>query len=148
VGQHGKLFRMVKLRSMRQDAEVGTGAVFAAKNDDRITRFGHFLRKTRLDEVPQLWNILRGDMSLVGPRAEREAFGQVLNEKYLYFGLRSSVKPGLTGWAQTRFGYVNDFEAYEQKISLDLYYLMHRSVMMDLMILLQTVKTVLHFRGM
>lgn len=148
VGRHGKPFRMVKLRSMRQDAEVGTGAVFAAKNDDRITRFGHFIRKTRLDEVPQLWNILCGDMSLVGPRAERETFGQVLGDKYRYFGLRSSVKPGLTGWAQTRFGYVNDFEAYEQKISLDLYYLRHRSVWMDLMILMQTVKTVLHFRGM
>lgn len=148
VGRNGETFYMVKLRSMRQDAEAGTGAVFAAKNDDRITRFGRFIRKTRLDELPQLWNILCGDMSLVGPRAERDAFGQVLSEKYPYFSLRSSVKPGLTGWAQTRFGYVNDFEAYEQKISLDLYYLMHRSTMMDLGILLHTVKTVLHFRGL
>lgn len=148
LGLHGKLFKMVKLRSMLQDAETKTGAVFASKNDSRITSFGHFIRKTRLDEVPQLWNILRGEMSLVGPRAEREAFYEVLDEKYAYFGMRSSVKPGLTGWAQTRFGYVNDFEAYEQKISLDLYYLIHRSTLLDLLILVQTFKTVLHFRGM
>jgi lipopolysaccharide/colanic/teichoic acid biosynthesis glycosyltransferase len=106
------------------------------------------IRRTRLDEFPQLWNILRGDMTLVGPRAERPEFGDSLNDHYAYYRLRSSVKPGLTGWAQTRLGYVSDVNAYEEKLALDFYYLKHRSVSMDLLILWQTVKTVLLARGM
>jgi len=149
VGRGDKPFVMFKLRSMRVDADVDAGAAFAAttRDDPRITRVGHFIRRTRLDELPQLWNILRGEMTLVGPRAERPEFAESLSERYDYYRLRSSVKPGLTGWAQTRFGYVSDVDAYEEKLALDLYYLKHRSLSMDLLILWQTVKTVIMFRG-
>jgi lipopolysaccharide/colanic/teichoic acid biosynthesis glycosyltransferase len=121
--------------------------VFTATDDERITRVGRFIRRTRLDEFPQLWNILRGDMTLVGPRAERPEFYDSLGERYVYYRLRSSVKPGLTGWAQTRFGYVSDVDAYEEKLALDFYYLKHRSVPMDVVILWNTIKTVLLARG-
>jgi exopolysaccharide biosynthesis polyprenyl glycosylphosphotransferase len=147
-GRGDKPFMMYKLRSMCEGAEAETGAVFTAFGDDRITRVGQFIRQTRLDEVPQLWNIFRGDMSLVGPRAERPEFVEALSERYSYYRVRSSVKPGLTGWAQTRFGYVNDVDAYEEKLALDLYYLKYRSLTMDVLILWQTIKTVLLFRGM
>jgi exopolysaccharide biosynthesis polyprenyl glycosylphosphotransferase len=148
LGKDDKPFMMNKLRSMRRDAESKSGAVFTSDNDDRITRTGYFIRRTRLDELPQLWNVLRGDMSLVGPRAERPEFVEVLSDRYPYYGLRTSVRPGVTGWAQTRYGYVNSVEGYEDKLALDLYYLKHRSFLFDLTILAQTVKTVLHFRGM
>jgi lipopolysaccharide/colanic/teichoic acid biosynthesis glycosyltransferase len=139
---------MNKLRSMRKDAESECGAVFTSDDDDRITRIGYFIRQTRLDELPQIWNVLRGDMSLVGPRAERPEFVEILTDSYPYYGLRTSVRPGITGWAQTRYGYVNNVEAYEDKLALDLYYLKYRSFLLDLTILAQTVRTVLHFRGM
>ena len=148
LGKDDKPFMMNKLRSMRIDAESESGAVFTADVDDRITRTGYLTRRTRLDELPQLWNVLRGDMSLVGPRAERPEFVEILSESYPYFSLRTSVRPGVTGWAQTRYGYVNSVEGYEDKLALDLYYLKHRSFLLDLTILAQTVKTVLHFRGM
>lgn len=148
LGKDDKPFMINKLRSMRIDAEAASGAVFASDVDDRITRTGYLTRRTRLDELPQLWNVLRGDMSLVGPRAERPEFVEILSESYPYFGLRTSVRPGLTGWAQTRYGYVNSVQAYEDKLSLDLYYLKNRSFLLDLTILVQTIKTVLHFRGM
>jgi lipopolysaccharide/colanic/teichoic acid biosynthesis glycosyltransferase len=148
LGINDKPFMMNKLRSMRKDAESESGAVFTSDVDDRITRVGHFTRRTRLDELPQLWNVLRGEMSLVGPRAERPEFAELLLDQYPLYGLRTSVRPGVTGWAQTRFGYVNSFEAYEEKLALDLYYLKHRSIPLDLMILLQTVKTVLFFKGL
>jgi exopolysaccharide biosynthesis polyprenyl glycosylphosphotransferase len=148
LGLGNQRFVMYKLRSMRENAEAETGAVFTAEGDERITRVGHFIRRTRLDEFPQLWNILRGEMTLVGPRAERPEFFDSLGERYVYYRLRSSVKPGLTGWAQTRYGYVNDVSAYEEKLALDLYYLKHRSLTMDLVILWNTIKTVLLARGM
>jgi lipopolysaccharide/colanic/teichoic acid biosynthesis glycosyltransferase len=148
LGKDDKPFMMNKLRSMRRDAESESGAVFTSDDDDRITRIGYFIRQTRLDELPQIWNVLRGEMSLVGPRAERPEFVEILSDSYPYYGLRTSVRPGVTGWAQTRYGYVNNVEAYEDKLALDLYYLKYRSFLLDLTILAQTVRTVLHFRGM
>jgi exopolysaccharide biosynthesis polyprenyl glycosylphosphotransferase len=148
LGRRNENFVMLKLRSMRADAEAETGAIFTAHGDERITRVGQFIRRTRLDEFPQLWNILKGEMSLVGPRAERPEFVESLGERYVYYRLRSSVKPGLTGWAQTRHGYVNDVDGYEEKLALDLYYLKHRSLTMDLLILWQTVKIMVLARGM
>jgi exopolysaccharide biosynthesis polyprenyl glycosylphosphotransferase len=148
LGQDNKPFMMNKLRSMCENAESKSGAVFTADNDDRITRVGYLIRRTRLDELPQLWNVLMGDMSLVGPRAERPEFAEMLSEAYPYYSYRTTVRPGVTGWAQTRYGYVNSVEGYEEKLALDLYYLKYRSIVLDLVILAQTIKTVLHFRGM
>lgn len=147
VGLHGRSFPLLKLRTMRVDAEAA-GPVFTADRDPRITRVGHFLRKTRLDEVPQFWNILVGDMSVVGPRPERPEFMDLLNARYPLFGLRTARKPGLTGWAQVRHGYVNEIEDFESKLGLDLYYVMRRSLFLDLVILFHTVKTVVLFRGL
>jgi exopolysaccharide biosynthesis polyprenyl glycosylphosphotransferase len=147
LGQDGRPFRLWKLRSMKRDAEAGSGPTFASEYDDRITRVGRFLRKTRLDELPQLLNVIRGDMSLVGPRPERPEFVEELNAKYPYFKLRIALKPGITGWAQIRGGYVGDVEGFEEKLSLDLFYMKRRSVAMDLLILWQTVKTVTLLRG-
>jgi exopolysaccharide biosynthesis polyprenyl glycosylphosphotransferase len=147
VGQRGRVFRVCKLRSMRHRAEDETGAVFSRENDDRITRVGRFLRKTRFDELPQLWNVLVGDMSLVGPRPERPEFIDALSERYPYFRLRSALKPGLTGWAQIRHGYVNDMDGFEEKLALDLYYMKHRSFTMDLLILWHTAKTMVLLHG-
>ena len=146
VGRGGECFASLKLRTMRVDAE-SEGPVWASADDDRITRTGQFLRRSRLDEVPQLWNVLRGDMSFVGPRPERPEFVRALAERYPYFPLRSSVKPGLTGWAQIRQGYVNEIDAFEEKLALDLYYMKYRSFGMDLMILWRTVKTVVLLEG-
>lgn len=148
LGKGNKPFMMIKLRSMCENAESKSGAVFTSNNDDRITRVGYFIRRTRLDELPQLWNVLVGDMSLVGPRAERPEFAELLHETYPYYAYRTSVRPGITGWAQTRFGYVNSLEGYEEKLALDLYYLKYRGIVLDLVILAQTIKTVLQFRGM
>ncbi len=148
LGKDDKTFMMYKLRSMREDAESASGAVFTSEDDDRITGTGYFIRRVRLDELPQLWNVLRGEMSLVGPRAERPEFAEMLSEHYRYYCYRTSVLPGITGWAQTRYGYVNNVEAYEEKLALDLYYLKYRNTFLDLTILAQTIKTVLHFRGL
>lgn len=148
VGKGDKSFRIVKLRSMYQDAEATTGPVFANQQDDRITKVGRFLRKSRLDEVPQLWNVLRGEMSLVGPRPERPEFVEMISDRYPHFRLRSAVKPGVTGWAQVRYGYVNEVDGFLEKLSYDLYYMKYRSVGMNLLILWQTVKTVVLFRGL
>jgi sugar transferase (PEP-CTERM system associated) len=147
VGLYGRSFQLVKLRTMKLDAEE-KGPAFTAERDPRITRVGRFLRKTRLDEVPQFWNILRGDMSIVGPRPERPEFMDLLNARYPMFGLRTARKPGLTGWAQVRHGYVNEIEEFESKLGLDLYYVMRRSLFLDLVILFHTVKTVVLFRGL
>ena len=148
VGRDGQPFRVVKLRTMRVDAEKASGPPFATQQDPRVTRVGRFLRMTRLDEVPQYWNVLVGDMSIVGPRPERPEFMDTLAERYPLFRLRLAQKPGLTGWAQVRFGYTSDIEEFETKLGLDLYYLKHRSLFFDILIILQTVKTVLLFRGM
>ena len=147
VGLNGRSFDVIKLRSMNHRAESDTGPVLATREDGRITRVGRVLRKTRLDEAPQLWNVLRGEMSLVGPRPERPELIRELSERYPYFALRSTLKPGLTGWAQIRHGYVSELEAFEHKLALDLYYMKYRSIAMDLGIMWRTLKTVVLLEG-
>ena len=147
VGRHGRLFTVHKFRSMRQDAERDTGAVWASSTDSRITPVGKFLRRTRLDELPQLWNVLTGDMSLVGPRPERPEFVSKLEETIPYYGLRHTIRPGLTGWAQIRYTYGASIEDALEKLQYDLFYIKHLAIAFDLVILIQTVKTVLLRRG-
>jgi sugar transferase (PEP-CTERM system associated) len=147
VGLNGQPFTVHKFRTMRVDAEAGTGPVWAAKNDDRITPLGRFLRRTRLDELPQLWNVLKGDMSLVGPRPERPTFVEHLTETIPFYGQRHVVKPGLTGWAQIRYTYGASVEDAVEKLQYDLYYIKNMSLALDLVILLETMKTVVLRRG-
>ncbi len=146
VGLHGRSYRLWKLRSMRVDAERG-GAVWARQNDDRVTRVGRFIRKTRADELPQLYNVLRGDMSLVGPRPERPVFVEQLKQQIPFYGLRELVKPGVTGWAQIRYPYGASVEDARNKLELDLYYVKNGSLFLDLAILFHTVRHVLMGRG-
>ena len=141
------MFTVYKFRTMRQDAEAQTGAVWAGKNDPRVTRVGRIMRKSRLDEIPQLWNVLKGDMGFVGPRPERPEFVQWLAEKIPYYNLRHIIRPGLTGWAQVRYQYGATLEETKQKLEYDLYYIKHMSLGLDMLILLETVKTVLFRRG-
>lgn len=138
VGIHGKNFNIIKLRSMRNDAEKD-GAQWAVKNDPRVTRIGIFIRKTRIDEIPQLINVLKGEMSLIGPRPERPIFTKKFSDEIPGFEKRLSVKPGLTGWAQVNGGY--DITPYE-KLLLDLYYIQRISFVLDMKILLKTIKVV------
>jgi exopolysaccharide biosynthesis polyprenyl glycosylphosphotransferase len=147
VGQRGKPFRIAKLRSMREDAEAECGPVWTRDDDDRVTRVGKYLRMTRIDEIPQLWNVLKGEMSLVGPRPERPEFVESLSVRYPYFALRDALKPGITGWAQIHRGYVNEVEGFEEKLALDIYYMKYRSTLMDLLILWKTAKTVVLMSG-
>jgi len=147
VGQGGRVFTVHKFRSMRQDAEAGTGAVWAQSKDPRITPIGTFLRRTRLDELPQLWNVLVGDMSMVGPRPERPEFVCQLTEKIPFYGLRHSVRPGVTGWAQVRYTYGASIEDAMEKLQYDLFYIKHMTVAFDLYVLFSTVKTVVLRRG-
>jgi sugar transferase (PEP-CTERM system associated) len=146
VGFRGQPFTIYKFRTMRQDAEAH-GAVWATRNDDRITRVGRFLRKTRLDEIPQLWNVLRGDMGFVGPRPERPEFVQWLSREIPYYDLRHMIRPGLTGWAQVRYQYGATLEETRHKLEYDLYYLKHLSLGLDLLILFETIKIVFLRRG-
>ena len=146
VGLDGKPFDVIKFRSMRTDAEAA-GAVWATDNDPRITRIGAFIRKTRIDELPQLMNVLRGEMSFVGPRPERPVFVGELAEKLPYYNERHKVKPGLTGWAQLCYPYGASVEDSKQKLQYDLYYLKNHSFLLDLIILLQTVEVVLVGEG-
>jgi sugar transferase (PEP-CTERM system associated) len=147
VGQNGRMFTVHKLRSMCVDAEAKTGAVWASARDARVTPIGSFLRRARLDEVPQLWNVLCGEMSLVGPRPERPEFVSQLTEKIPFYGLRHSVRPGLTGWAQVRYTYGASAEDALEKLQYDLFYIKHLTVAFDLLVLFETVKTVLLRRG-
>lgn len=147
VGEGGRGFNLVKFRSMRTDAEKDGEARWAAKNDDRITRVGRFIRATRLDELPQLFNVLRGDMSFVGPRPERPQFVDQLNQEIRYYNVRHSVKPGLTGWAQLRYAYGASVRDAEEKLTFDLFYVKNHGLIFDLMILLQTVEVVMFRRG-
>jgi sugar transferase (PEP-CTERM system associated) len=148
VGQKGDTFTLYKLRTMKQDAEKETGPVWAsADRDPRITRVGRFLRKSRFDELPQLFNVLRGEMSFVGPRPERPHFVDDLRKTIPYYDERHSVKPGITGWAQVRLGYGSSVEEMEAKLRYDLYYIKHMSPWLDLMILLDTAKVILFGRG-
>lgn len=147
IGKGGKVFSIIKFRSMVADAEKYTGAVWAAEKDPRITPLGHFLRKTRLDEVPQFWNILKGDMSLIGPRPERPHFVVQLAQQLPYYRARHAVKPGLTGWAQVKYRYTSSLEDSLVKLQYDLYYIKRQSLFVDIQILLHTVGVVLGFKG-
>jgi sugar transferase (PEP-CTERM system associated) len=146
VGENGRVFTLYKFRSMRQDAEQGT-PLWARAVDDRVTRVGSFIRKTRLDELPQLWNVLRGDMSFVGPRPERPFFVAQLAAQIPFYEQRHAVKPGITGWAQVKYHYGASLEDSYEKLRYDLYYVKHMSVPFDLTILFDTVKVVLFAKG-
>jgi len=146
VGHHGKTFKIVKLRSMIPNAEK-SGAVWAQKNDKRITAFGKFLRNTRFDEIPQFYNIIKGDMSLIGPRPERPKFVNELEENIPFYAIRHVVRPGLTGWSQVNYPYASTMEEQETKLRYDLYYIKERSSFLDFKILIKTVTTVLFFKG-
>lgn len=147
VGAKEKQFVLYKFRTMRQDAEDNTGAVWAEKNDSRITTIGSFLRKTRLDEIPQLYNVLKGDMSFVGPRPERPEFVGKLKEIIPYYSERHCVKPGITGWAQVKYSYGSSVEDAIEKLRYDLFYIKHISFFVDLLIVLETIQVVLFGRG-
>jgi sugar transferase (PEP-CTERM system associated) len=146
VGMGGRNFTVYKFRTMRTDAEAA-GAKWATKNDPRVTKVGMLMRKTRLDEVPQLWNVLRGDMGFVGPRPERPEFVPWLSEQIPYFDLRHMIRPGLTGWAQVRYGYGATLAETREKLEFDLYYIKHMSLGLDLLIMFETVKTIIRRRG-
>lgn len=142
VGQFGRIFRIYKFRTMAIDAEKETGPVWSGQEDGRITRFGAFLRAFRLDELPQLWNILKADMSLVGPRPERPEIVKELEQKIPFYAERENVVPGLTGWAQIRYPYGNSIEDSARKLEYDLYYMKYLSLSLDLQILLSTLRIV------
>lgn len=146
LGENEKPFLLFKFRSMRTDAEKD-GPVWAAKDDDRVTKVGAFIRKTRLDEIPQLINIFKGDMSFVGPRPERKYFVDQLKEEIPFYDQRFSVKPGVTGWAQVRFPYGASVEDAKEKLQYELYYIKYLSPVFDLLIILETIKVVLFGRG-
>ncbi len=147
VGLDGEVFTLYKFRSMNADAEARTGAVWAKKDDPRVTGIGRWLRKLRIDELPQLWNVLRGEMSIVGPRPERPEFVKVLAEKIPYYRQRHCVKPGITGWAQINHKYGDTIEDTVTKLEYDLYYIKHLSVALDIYIIFHTLKTMLRLRG-
>jgi sugar transferase (PEP-CTERM system associated) len=147
VGHHGRVFHVHKFRSMRTDAETATGAIWAAPNDDRVTPIGRFLRRARLDELPQLWNVLCGHMSIVGPRPERPEFVSQLTQDIPFYGQRHTVRPGLTGWAQVRYTYGASIEDAMEKLQYDLFYIKNMSLALDFFVIVKTVKTVLMQRG-
>ena len=147
VGENGRVFTVYKFRSMRTDAERAGQPVWARDKDDRITRVGRFIRATRLDELPQLWNVMRGDMSFVGPRPERPFFVEQLARDIPFYVQRHSVKPGITGWAQVKYQYGSSIEDATEKLRYDLYYIKHLSIFFDLTIVLDTVKVILFGKG-
>ena len=147
MGKGGGSFAVIKFRSMVVDAEKATGAVWSSNGDSRITRVGNLLRKTRLDELPQILNVLKGEMSMVGPRPERPNFVGRLGLELPVYRARHAVKPGITGWAQIRYHYGNSVEDSRVKLEYDLYYVKHASLYLDVLILLQTVPTMLRFKG-
>jgi len=147
VGLAGRVFNLIKFRSMRINAEADGMPQWAALNDSRVTKVGRILRRTRIDELPQIFNILKGDMSFVGPRPERAYFVDQFSERIPFYGARHSVKPGLTGWAQVRFAYSASIEDGAKKLQYDLYYVKNHTLILDVMILLATVKVVLMAQG-
>ncbi|MGA9977133.1 MAG: TIGR03013 family XrtA/PEP-CTERM system glycosyltransferase [Candidatus Sulfotelmatobacter sp.] len=147
VGKGNKVFDCYKFRTMRQDAEADTGATWALDDDPRITRVGKFLRMSRLDEIPQLWCVLKGDMHFVGPRPERPEFVEWLNKEIPYYYVRHMVRPGITGWAQVKYKYGNTVEDAREKLQYDLFYIKNASYLLDLWIMFQTVKIVILGRG-
>lgn len=147
IGKMGQPFRIWKFRTMRQDAEVAGKPQWATQDDPRITKIGKFLRAARIDELPQIWNVLRGDMSLIGPRPERPEFVEELVRQMPYYALRHLTRPGLTGWAQVKFPYAGTLEDNLKKLQYDLYYIKHRSLLTDIAILLKTIGIVLRRQG-
>jgi len=147
VGKAGRTFDVIKFRTMRADAEAIGGPQWAGNNDPRVTRIGRFLRSSRLDEIPQLWCVLKGEMAFVGPRPERPEFVEWLSKEIPYYGMRHMVRPGLTGWAQVKYKYGSTVEDAREKLQYDLFYIKNASIGLDLLIMFQTVKTVLLKRG-
>jgi len=147
VGLDGALFTLYKFRSMRSDAEAETGAVWAQKDDPRVTRVGRVIRRLRLDELPQLYNVLKGEMSIVGPRPERPEFVKALDQQIPYYRQRHCVRPGITGWAQINYKYGDSMEDTLTKLEYDLYYIKNMSLMLDNYILFHTLKAMLLSRG-
>jgi len=147
VGKNGAVFNCYKFRTMRADAEADSGPTWASDSDPRITSIGHFLRAVRLDEIPQLWNVLRGDMNFVGPRPERPEFETSLANEIPYYYLRRVIRPGITGWAQINCGYGASVEQSKEKMRYDLYYIKNMSLTLDLLITFQTIKTVIFGKG-
>jgi lipopolysaccharide/colanic/teichoic acid biosynthesis glycosyltransferase len=147
VGQHGRPFTMYKFRTMRADAEAASGPVWAKADDPRYTAVGRWLRKTRLDEVPQFWNVFRGDMSLVGPRPERPYFVERLAREIPLYSRRHRVKPGITGWAQVKWKYDTSLDDVRQKVKYDLFYIENMSLSRDFQILFRTITTALRGEG-
>ena len=147
VGKGGRNFNVVKFRTMRVDAEALSGPQWAGDNDPRVTRVGRFLRSSRLDEIPQLWCVLKGDMAFVGPRPERPEFVEWLSREIPYYSVRHMVRPGLTGWAQVKYKYGSTVEDAREKLQYDLFYIKNASIGLDLVIMFQTIKTVLLSRG-
>jgi len=147
IGKAGHVFKVVKFRTMRQDAEAANGPQWADNNDPRVTRVGKFLRSLRLDEIPQLWCVLKGDMAFVGPRPERPEFIERLSKEIPYYGVRHMVRPGLTGWAQVKYKYGSTIKDAREKLQYDLYYIKNASIGLDLLIMFLTVKIVLLRRG-
>jgi lipopolysaccharide/colanic/teichoic acid biosynthesis glycosyltransferase len=147
LGQNGCVFILNKFRSMRADAERESGPVWSTRRDPRITRVGSILRRTRLDELPQLFNVLVGHMSFIGPRPERPEFVAELQKQIPYYMERLAVKPGITGWAQVRYEYGSTIEDAVEKLQYDLYYIKNLSLFLDLLIVLNTVQVVLFARG-
>ncbi len=146
VGEREETFKVIKFRSMREDAEK-SGAVWARENDSRVTRVGGFIRKVRIDEIPQMWNVLKGEMSFVGPRPERPVFVEKLVETIPYYSLRHSVRPGISGWAQVCYPYGASEEDALRKLEYDLYYIKNQSIFIDMLIIFRTIKTVLFQKG-
>lgn len=146
VGRYGRFFEIFKMRSMEQDAERN-GHALAAKNDPRVTDVGRFLRRSRIDELPQLWNVLRGDMTIVGPRPERPEYYDQLADEYPLFRHRLVVRPGLTGWAQVQQGYVGETSGFGTKIAYDLFYVKRRSITLDLNVMWRTLNVLIQLRG-
>jgi lipopolysaccharide/colanic/teichoic acid biosynthesis glycosyltransferase len=146
VGKNGKIFQILKFRTMVNNAERD-GAVFSTPNDNRVTPFGKFMRKTRIDEIPQFINILKGEMGVIGPRPERPFFVKEIAEIMPFYETRHVIKPGLTGWAQVNYSYGESMDDSLIKLQYDLYYIKHRSVFLDLDITIKTISTVLFYRG-
>jgi lipopolysaccharide/colanic/teichoic acid biosynthesis glycosyltransferase len=147
VGLRGRTFTVLKLRSMSQDAEKDGKAAWAKPNDARVTRVGRWIRRSRIDELPQLLNVLKGEMSFVGPRPERPEFVAMLTEQIPFYSVRHSVKPGLTGWAQVRYSYGATVEQSVRKLEYDLYYVKNHTLLLDLVVMLETVRVVLLGEG-
>ena len=142
VGQGGKEFNMIKLRSMCLNSEVN-GAQFAGEDDPRITRIGKFIRKVRIDEIPQFMNVLKGEMALIGPRPEQQAFVKEFEQKIPLYTYRHVVKPGITGWAQVTHGYADDEDSTKEKLAHDFYYVKNLSLWLDIMVIVKTIKTMI-----